>query len=42
VTRVRAGTVALLVVSLPVLVGIFIYGRFVLDLFCTGDRLRCI
>ena len=32
-TRVRAGTVALLVVSLPVLVGIFIYGPFVLDLF---------
>ena len=28
-----AGTVALLVVSLPVLVGVFLYGPFVLDLF---------
>jgi hypothetical protein len=33
VARVRAGTLALWVVSLPVLVGIFIYGPFVLDLF---------
>jgi hypothetical protein len=40
VTRVRPGTVALLVVSLPVLVGIFIYGPFVLDLFLHRDRLR--
>jgi hypothetical protein len=33
VARVRAGTIAVFVVSLPVLVGIFIYGPFVLDLF---------
>jgi len=33
VSQVRAGTIALLVVSLPVLVGIFVYGPFVLDLF---------
>ena len=31
--QVRAGTIALFVVSLPVLVGIFFYGPFVLDLF---------
>jgi uncharacterized protein DUF6843 len=31
--RVRAGSIAVFVVSLPVLVGIFIYGPFVLDLF---------
>ena len=30
---IRAGTIALLVLSLPVLVGIFVYGPFVLDLF---------
>lgn len=30
--RVRAGTVALIVLSLPVLVGVFLYGPFVLDL----------
>ena len=30
--QVRAGTVALFVVSLPVLVGVFVYGPFVLDL----------
>jgi hypothetical protein len=33
VSQVRAGTIALFVVSLPVLVGIFVYGPFVLDLF---------
>jgi Family of unknown function (DUF6843) len=33
VSPVRAGTMALFVVSLPVLVGIFVYGPFVLDLF---------
>jgi hypothetical protein len=33
VGKVRSGTIAVLVVSLPVLVGIFIYGPFVLDLF---------
>jgi hypothetical protein len=32
VARVRAGTIAVLVVSLPVLVGIVFYGPFVLDL----------
>jgi uncharacterized protein DUF6843 len=32
VGRVRAGTVALIVVSLPVLVGVFLYGPFALDL----------
>ena len=31
--RVRGGTIAVLVVSLPVLVGLFVYGPFVLDLF---------
>ena len=31
--KVRAGTIALFVLSLPVLVGIFVYGPFVLDLF---------
>ncbi|MGC2197034.1 MAG: hypothetical protein WA628_20325 [Terriglobales bacterium] len=31
--RVRAGTIAVLVVSLPVLAGIFFYGPFALDLF---------
>jgi hypothetical protein len=31
--RVRAGSIAVFVVSLPVLVGIFIYGPFVVDLF---------
>lgn len=31
--RLRAGTVAVFVLSLPVVVGIFIYGPFVLDLF---------
>ena len=33
VSQVRGGTIALFVVSLPVLVGIFVYGPFVLDLF---------
>ena len=32
-SQARAGTIALLVVSLPVLVGIFVYGPFVSDLF---------
>lgn len=31
--QVRAGTIAIFVISLPVLVGAFIYGPFVLDLF---------
>ncbi|PYX37199.1 MAG: hypothetical protein DMG81_14635 [Acidobacteria bacterium] len=31
--KARAGTLALIVVSLPVLVGVFLYGPFVLDLF---------
>lgn len=31
--RIRAGTIALFVLGLPVLVGIFVYGPFVLDLF---------
>ena len=31
--KARAGTIAFLVVSLPVLVGVFIYGPFVLDMF---------
>ena len=31
--RARAGTIALLVLSLPVLVGVFVYGPFILDLF---------
>lgn len=31
--QVRAGTIAVLVLSLPVLVGIFFYGPFMLDLF---------
>lgn len=31
--KVRAGTIAILVVSLPVLVGVFVYGPFVADLF---------
>jgi hypothetical protein len=33
VYKLRAGTIALLVISLPVLAGIFVYGPFVLDLF---------
>jgi hypothetical protein len=33
VGKVRGGTIALVVISLPVLAGIFIYGPFVLDLF---------
>jgi hypothetical protein len=33
VARLRAGTVAAVVLSLPVVVGIFLYGPFVLDLF---------
>jgi hypothetical protein len=33
VAQVRAGTIAVLVLSLPVLVGIFFYGPFVIDLF---------
>ena len=33
VAQVRAGTIAIFVVSLPVLVGIFLYGPFVADLF---------
>jgi hypothetical protein len=33
VAKVRAGTIAILVVSLPVLVGVFVYGPFVADLF---------
>jgi len=33
VAKVRAGTMAIIVVSLPVLVGVFIYGPFVADLF---------
>src|SRR5205814_9601725 len=33
VGKARAGTFALIVVSLPVLVGVFLYGPFVLDLF---------
>ena len=31
--KVRAGTIAILMVSLPVLVGVFVYGPFVADLF---------
>ena len=31
--QVRSGTIALLLLSLPVLVGAFVYGPFVLDLF---------
>lgn len=31
--QVRAGTIAIVVLSLPVLVGIFFYGPFMLDLF---------
>lgn len=31
--KVRAGTIAMFVVSLPVLVGVFVYGPFVADLF---------
>ena len=31
--KVRAGTIAIFVVSLPMLVGIFVYGPFVADLF---------
>ena len=31
--QVRAGTIAVAILSLPVLVGIFFYGPFVLDLF---------
>ena len=31
--KIRAGTIAILVVSLPVLVGVFVYGPFVADLF---------
>lgn len=31
--KVRAGTIAILVVSLPVVVGVFVYGPFVADLF---------
>jgi hypothetical protein len=33
VGNVRAGTIALVVISLPVLAGTFLYGPFVLDLF---------
>jgi uncharacterized protein DUF6843 len=33
VGKVRAGTIALVVISLPVLAGTFLYGPFVLDLF---------
>jgi hypothetical protein len=33
VAKIRAGTIAILVVSLPVLVGVFVYGPFVADLF---------
>jgi hypothetical protein len=33
VARLRAGTVAVLVLSLPVVVGVLVYGPFVLDLF---------
>jgi len=33
VGKVRAGTIAIFVVSLPMLVGIFVYGPFVADLF---------
>jgi hypothetical protein len=33
VAQARAGTIAIFLVSLPVLVGVFIYGPFVLDLF---------
>jgi len=33
VEKVRTGTIAVIVVSLPVLVGVFLYGPFVLDLF---------
>ena len=31
--KVRAGTIAILLVSLPMLVGVLVYGPFVLDLF---------
>ena len=31
--RARAGTIALIVLSLPVLVGVFVYAPFILDLF---------
>jgi hypothetical protein len=33
VAQVRAGTIAVFVLGLPVLAGIFFYGPFVLDLF---------
>ena len=32
-TQVRTGTIAIFVLSLPVLVGVFVYGPFVADLF---------